>query len=207
LPLEPTPDADPAAEAVDVAAAPGGAPEAAAAAPAQTEAVPAEELEASDRVMPEAQAYLATALLRGVVQHPRGTGRRARSLGHPLGGKTGTTNDQGDAWFVGFSPEVATGVWVGFDEKRVLGPGETGGRAALPIWIDYMEDALAERTARDFPVPDGIVFARVDPETGLLASSATDDPVFLPFLEGTEPTTQAGEAATAERRRRLRLDF
>ena len=171
---------------------------------ARSEAASAEE---PDRVMPEAQAFLATSLLRGVVEHPRGTGRRARALGRPLGGKTGTTNDQGDAWFVGFSPQLLTGVWVGFDEKRVLGPGETGGRAALPIWLDYMDDALAGEPVRDFPVPEGIVFARIDPETGKLASAATEKPLFQPFLEGTEPTRQASEATTADRRRRLQREF
>ncbi len=151
------------------------------------------------------QAFLATALLRQVVEHPKGTGRRALSLGHPLAGKTGTTNDQGDAWFVGYSAEVATGVWVGFDEKRVLGRGETGGRAALPIWLDMMKAVLADRPVRDFPVPDGIVFARIDGETGLLASASTRNALFQPFLEGTAPTERADQAATGSDR--LRLDF
>ena len=160
------------------------------------------------QLISEAHAYLATDLLRGVVNHPRGTGGRARSLGRPVAGKTGTTNDQGDAWFVGFSPDIATGVWVGYDEKRVLGRGETGGRAALPIWIDFMEVALRNRPARDFVVPDGIVFARVDTKTGLLASSETETSLFQAFLEGTEPHEQStATTSPAEQRRRLRLDF
>jgi penicillin-binding protein 1A len=153
-------------------------------------------------------AYLATDLLRGVVNHPRGTGRKARSLGKPVAGKTGTTNDQGDAWFIGFSPDIATGVWVGHDEKRVLGRGETGGRAALPIWIDFMSTALRDRPTRDFAVPDGIVFARIDTKTGLLASSQTETSLFQAFLEGTEPREQSPASASAtEDQRRLRLDF
>jgi penicillin-binding protein 1A len=153
-------------------------------------------------------AFLATDLLRGVVNHPRGTGRRARSLGRPVAGKTGTTNDQGDAWFIGFSPDVATGVWVGYDEKQVLGRGETGGRAALPIWIDFMEAALDGRPPRDFEVPEGIVFVRVDTKTGLLASSQTETSLFQAFLEGTEPREQSpARASASEDRRRLRLDF
>lgn len=160
-----------------------------------------------DRILPAGEAYLATSLLRGVVENPRGTGRRARALGRTLGGKTGTTNDQGDAWFVGFSPDVATGVWVGFDEKKVLGHGETGGRAALPIWIDYMGDALPRWPARDFDVPEGIVFARIDPETGLLASADSTHSLFQPFLEGTEPRQHAGDAVSSAESRRLRLDF
>jgi penicillin-binding protein 1A len=160
------------------------------------------------QLISETHAYLATDLLRGVVKHPRGTGRRARSLGRPVAGKTGTTNDQGDAWFVGFSPDVATGVWVGYDEKRVLGRGETGGRAALPIWIDFMEVALGNRRARDFEVPDGIVFARVDTKSGLLASSQTETSLFQAFLEGTEPLEQStATTSPSEDRRRLRLDF
>ncbi|MCP5066344.1 MAG: PBP1A family penicillin-binding protein, partial [bacterium] len=152
--------------------------------------------------MPPQQAYLASSVLRLVVEHPRGTGRRARSLGHPVAGKTGTTNDQGDAWFVGFSPDVATGVWVGFDEKRVLGRGETGSRAALPIWIEFMRAALANRPIRDFAVPDGIVFARIDRKSGLLAASAGEETLFQAFAEGTEPTEQAESAVTISKERR-----
>jgi penicillin-binding protein 1A len=160
------------------------------------------------QVIAQTHAYLATDLLRGVVNHPRGTGRKARSLRKPVAGKTGTTNDQGDAWFVGFSPDLATGVWVGHDEKRVLGRGETGGRAALPIWIDFMDVALRDRPARDFAVPDGIVFARIDTKTGLLASSETETSLFQAFLEGSEPREQAAaKASPADDRRRLRLDF
>ncbi len=180
-------------------------------------ATPAEragEGETDQKALPRGQliskthAYLATDLLRGVVNHPRGTARRARSLGRPVAGKTGTTNDQGDAWFVGFSPVVTTGVWVGYDEKRVLGRGETGGRAALPIWIDFMEVALRGRQARDFEVPDGIVFARIDTKTGLLASAQSETSVFQAFLEGTEPREQSDATTSVSAdRRRLRLDF
>lgn len=161
-----------------------------------------------DRLLPRTQAYLATDLLRGVVEHPNGTGRRAQALGRPVAGKTGTTNDQGDAWFVGFSPEVATGVWVGFDEKQVLGHGETGGRAALPIWMRYMKAALADRPVRDFDAPDDIVFARIDAETGLLASGQSERAFLQAFEKGTEPTRQAdGSRASTEEERELRLDF
>jgi penicillin-binding protein 1A len=160
------------------------------------------------QLISETHAYLATDLLRGVVMHPRGTGRKARSLGRTVAGKTGTTNDQGDAWFVGFSPSIATGVWVGYDEKQLLGRGETGGRAALPIWIDFMEVALGGRPRRDFEVPDGIVFARVDTKSGLLASPQTETSLFQAFLEGTEPREQSPTTTSAaEDRRRLRLDF
>jgi penicillin-binding protein 1A len=161
-----------------------------------------------NQILPPTDAYLATDLLRGVVENPRGTGRRARRLGRPVGGKTGTTNDHGDAWFVGFSPEVAAGVWVGYDERQVLGRGETGGRAALPIWIDFMEQVLAERSIRDFPVPDGIVFTRIDGATGLLADHASAEAYFQPFLAGTEPSEVAsGALRDVESRRLLRREF
>jgi len=159
------------------------------------------------RVISPELAYLATDLLRAAVFDTRGTGRGARELGREVGGKTGTTNFGGDAWFVGFSPDVVTGVWVGYDEKRVLGKGETGGRTALPIWRAYMRHALDEFPKRDFPVPSGIVFARVDPETGMLADAGTENAYLQAFAEGTEPTQTAKQASRGdERGRLLRLD-
>ncbi|UCE87228.1 MAG: PBP1A family penicillin-binding protein [Deltaproteobacteria bacterium] len=152
-------------------------------------------------------AYLMTDLLHGVVEDPRGTGGRARALRHPVGGKTGTTNEQADAWFIGFSPDIATGVWVGFDQKRVLGRGEAGSTAALPIWIDYMRVALARRPVRDFPVPPDIVFARIDRGTGLLADATSESTYFQAFYAGTEPTQTSAQAlAASESDRLLRLD-
>ena len=92
-------------------------------------------------------------MLREVVLH--GTGIAAASLKYPLGGKTGTTNDFTDAWFIGFSPTMTAGVWIGYDEKKSLGPKETGAHAALPIWIDFMKVALAGRDPGEFqPVPE-----------------------------------------------------
>jgi len=204
-------------------AAPGeaGAAEPAPAAPAATaaaEPAPADadpSLPASfeaaldpNQLLPPAQAYLVTDLLRAVVVDPHGTGGRLRELGRPVAGKTGTTNDQADAWFIGFSPDVATGVWVGFDETHFLGWGETGGKTAAPIWLDFMREALRERPPREFPVPDEIVFARIDRKTGLLADGASDeDTVFQSFLTDTEPTETAGQAQeSSEDQRLLRMD-
>ena len=100
-----------------------------------------------------------------------------------------------------------TGVWIGYDEKRVLGKGETGGRTALPIWRDYMKHALAEHPNRDFPVPSGIVFTRVDPATGMLASAGTQGAYLQGFAEGTEPTQTAKQGSRGrERGKLLRLD-
>ncbi|HET9300294.1 MAG TPA: PBP1A family penicillin-binding protein, partial [Candidatus Polarisedimenticolaceae bacterium] len=121
------------------------------------------EPQATEALRPET-AYVLTRMMEGVITD--GTGAAAAGLGRPLAGKTGTTNDHTDAWFVGYSPEIATGVWVGFDQNRLLGRGETGGRAALPIWLEFMQKALADRPVRDFEAPPGIVFARIDTRTG-----------------------------------------
>jgi penicillin-binding protein 1A len=144
-------------------------------------------------------------LLRAVVLE--GTGQSVSKLGRPLAGKTGTTNEQADAWFVGFSPEIATGVWVGHDEIRFLGPGETGARAAAPVWIEFMGVALEGVPKRDFTPPGSIVFARIDRESGLLASRHTKETVFQPFIAGTEPTeTAETHRSTSEALRDLRED-
>jgi len=145
-------------------------------------------------IAPE-QAFLLTSLLRATVEEPYGTGHKAAALGRPLAGKTGTTDDQKDAWFIGFSPEIATGVWVGHDEKEVLGDKETGARAALPIWIDFMQFALADKPVREFPVPQGIVFARVSKTTGLLADAGDPSSFFQPFAEGAEPSERRAAAS------------
>jgi len=139
------------------------------------------------QVISEQTAYIMTSLMEGVVQH--GTGWRAKALGRPCAGKTGTSNEYTDAWFVGFTPDVITGVWVGFDEQKPLGKFETGSRAASPIWLSYMQKALAGKPVKNFLVPKGIVFAKIDPKTGLLASPGAKEVVFECFKEGTQPTT------------------
>lgn len=101
-------------------------------------------------------AYLMTDLLKGVIEH--GTGWKARELKRPLAGKTGTTNEYSDAWFIGYSPSLVAGVWVGYDDHRSIGAKETGARAALPIWMDFMKEILKNTPPEDFPVPEGIVF-------------------------------------------------
>ena len=155
-----------------------------------------------------AEAFVATSLLRAPIEHPAGTGHAAAALGRPLAGKTGTTNDHTDAWFVGFSPEIATGVWVGFDQNRLLGKGETGGRAALPIWLDFMRPALADRPPRDFAAPPGVVFARIDAKTGNLASPASESTLLQAFLEGSVPEEAADTVATgSEASREIELGF
>jgi len=156
-----------------------------------------------------AHAFVVAQMLRAPVEHPNGTAGRVSSLGPNLSGKTGTTNDQTDAWFVGFSPEVVTGVWVGIDARDVLGPKETGGRAALPIWIDYMKAALAERKPSPPDAPDGVSFVRVDTKTGKLAGAQSKYVMTQAFLTGTEPLERSeavpnsGGEAVADRKRRL----
>ena len=138
-------------------------------------------------------AYIMTNLLQGVVQH--GTGWRAKALKRPVGGKTGTTNDLFDAWFVGFTPDLVTASWVGFDQEAPLGKNETGSRAASPIFVDFMKEIYEEKPVETFPIPEGIVFAKIDAKTGLLAAPGQEEGViFEAFAEGTAPTKTAMQA-------------
>ena len=132
-----------------------------------------------------AVAYVMTDLLKAAVTE--GTGWRAKALNRPAAGKTGTTNDLKDAWFMGYTPELVTGVWVGYDNRISMGHSETGSRAACPIWLQFMKDALADMPVQDFPVPEDVVFARIDAEKGLLASQYSKKTVFQSFVKNTEP--------------------
>ncbi|MFO7785405.1 MAG: penicillin-binding protein 1A [Thermodesulfobacteriota bacterium] len=131
-------------------------------------------------------AFVMTDLLKGVVQE--GTGWRIKALKRPAAGKTGTTNDLRDAWFIGFTPELVTGVWVGYDDHVPMSRSETGSRAASPIWLHFMQDALKGLPVQDFPVPEGVVFAKIDAEEGLLAGPRSEKTLFQAYVEGTEPT-------------------
>ena len=140
--------------------------------------------EITEAMTPEA-AYIMSNLLQQVVQD--GTGARAKALGRPVAGKTGTTNDEQDAWFMGFSPYLLTGVWVGYDQVRPMGKYETGARVALPIWLDYRQQVEERYPKEDFSAPPGIVMARIDGRTGRLAGPGTSQAYMLPFQNGTEP--------------------
>ena len=134
----------------------------------------------AERVVDAANVYLITSMLQDVVK--RGTGRRAMALGRKdLAGKTGTTNDQYDAWFCGFNAELVTTVWVGFDRVQPLGNGETGSRAALPMWIDYMGKALQGVPEATLPQPPGLVTVRIDKKTGLRLPSGQAGGMFELF--------------------------
>jgi len=120
----------------------------------------------------------------------RGTGRRIRAVGKPLAGKTGTTNDSLDTWFIGFTPDLAVGVYVGFDNPRTLGKGETGSSVAAPIFRDFMKRALAGKPAIPFRIPPGIRLVRVDPTTGLLARAGSRRAILEAFKPGSEPSAK-----------------
>ena len=136
-------------------------------------------------VMTREGAAIVTNMLESVIKD--GTGRKARILRGPLAGKTGTTNDYKDALFVGFSPAVAAGVWVGRDLGGTMGDKETGARAALPIWMDFMEAALADEPHQYFDLPDNVTKVHMNPDTGGLASDESKFAVTALFKKGTEP--------------------
>ncbi len=130
-------------------------------------------------------AYVMTDLLKAVIQE--GTGWRVKALNRPAAGKTGTTNNLKDAWFMGYTSGLVAGVWVGYDDLKAMGKGETGSRAASPIWLEFMSQVLDGKPVIDFQVPEGVVFAKIDMKTGLLASSHSRKTVFQAFREGQEP--------------------
>jgi penicillin-binding protein 1A len=136
-------------------------------------------------VMSREGAAIMTDMLKGVIQE--GTGKKARGFNRPIAGKTGTTNEYKDALFVGFSPSIATGVWVGQDVFITIGKNETGARAALPIWIEFMTQALDSKPFQYFDMPDDMVRVRMDPSTGLLVSDDSPRSVTALFKKGTEP--------------------
>jgi len=139
----------------------------------------------SEQVIDPRIAFITSYIMQDVVES--GTGQRVKKLGRPVAGKTGTTDDMRDAWFMGFTPSLVAGVWVGFDQERTLGRHEVGGRAAAPIWLYFAEKALQGTPIEAFPIPEGIVFVKVDPKTGAPAGPSTRGAIFEGFLEGTEP--------------------
>jgi penicillin-binding protein 1A len=137
------------------------------------------------KVIEKDTAYIMNSLMEGVVKF--GTGVKIRELKRPAAGKTGTTNNLFDAWFVGYTPDIITGVWVGFDQEHSLGEGETGARAAIPIWLGYMQQITKDQPVRVFQVPEGVTFVKIDADTGLLPIPESKETVFECFKEGTAP--------------------
>jgi penicillin-binding protein 1A len=148
-----------------------------------------------DQVQDPRVAYVMTHLMKEVVKF--GTGHEASNLGRPAAGKTGTTNDSMDGWFLGFTPDVVTGVWVGFDSQKSIGQGETGAKTALPIWLNYMKEAVKAYPDGDFKVPPGVVFANIDSNTGKLAAPSSTSAIKEAFIEGTQPTESSESGSTS----------
>jgi membrane carboxypeptidase/penicillin-binding protein len=130
-------------------------------------------------------SYLVTSMLESVVK--RGTGKRVQDLGRPVAGKTGTTNDFHDAWFIGYTPEIVTGVWLGYDSERSLGKDRTGGKVAAPVFRDYMQMALGDSPIAEFPIPEGITFVSIDRYSHQPASPDSTASFLEAYKTGTEP--------------------
>jgi penicillin-binding protein 1A len=138
-----------------------------------------------EQVLDPMTAYQMTSMMEGVVQ--RGTATALREIGKPVAGKTGTTNDEKDAWFIAFTPDIAVGVYMGYDKPRPLGRGMTGGHLAAPIVKEFLKVALADKPAMPFRVPAGIKLIRVDARTGMRAGPGTERVILEAFKPGTAP--------------------
>jgi penicillin-binding protein 1A len=159
------------------------------------ESVPAIKL--APRVMDARTHFIMNNMLQDVIK--RGTGKRALALKrNDLAGKTGTTNDQKDAWFSGYNRDLVTSVWIGFDQPRTLGRWAFGGNTALPVWVNYMGAMLEGKQHRPFPQPDGIVSVRIDPETGLLAQPGQANAIFELFKQEQIPARDSSKQSTIE---------
>jgi penicillin-binding protein 1A len=152
-----------------------------------------EHVNAAPRPVTAQNTFLMQDMMRDVIS--RGTGRRAMAIGRrDLSGKTGTSNDFRDAWFAGFNADLATVVWVGYDDDLPLGPREEGSRTALPIWIEFMRSALNGVPEHQMPQPEGIVSVRIDRDSGCPARAGQPNATFEYFREGHVPTCETPEA-------------
>ena len=149
-----------------------------------------------EQTLSEQNAFIMATLLKDVVN--AGTAVKAKVLGRPIGGKTGTSNEERDTWFIGFTPLLVTGIYTGYDQVQSLGRLETGGRTALPAFIYYHQDIDDLYPPDDFEQPEGIVFASVDAETGKLAAPNSEKAFYLPFMGGTEPRIRSDQSSEAE---------
>jgi len=143
-------------------------------------------MQPAKQILDPQSAFLTTRMLEGVIE--RGTGRRARALHRPAAGKTGTTNNQVDAWFIGYTPQILTGVWTGRDIPAPMGRIETGAHAALPTWLAAMQDFEQHRKKENFTAPKGIEWVMINRKNGKLAGASTSQPFLESFRDGTAPT-------------------
>jgi len=162
-------------------------------------------MQPAEQTLDPVDAFLTINMMHGVIQH--GTGRRARALGRPAAGKTGTTNNQVDAWFMGYTPQVLTGVWTGRDIPTSMGRRETGAHAALPTWLMAMQSFHRERPKLNFAPPEGIEWVAIDPNTGLLPGPDTRRPYLESFRIGTAPTETSQAGATKSNPTQKEKDF
>ena len=149
-----------------------------------------------ESVIADTLAYQVTDLLQGVVK--RGTGWRARAVGIPVAAKTGTTNDYIDSWYVGYSADLAVGVWSGFDNPKTMGNNETGSGVSGPVWAEFMKEAKKHLPNSSFQVPEDVVFVKVDEKTGQLPTSKTKKTLLEVFVNGTEPNSENTDSEFAE---------
>lgn len=138
-----------------------------------------------EQVIDEGNAFIMSSMLQSVVQY--GTATNVQTMGRPVAGKTGTTSDYKDALFLGYTPQVLTGVWVGFDEDRPIGRNETGNRAPAAIWMDYMKEAHKDLPVQEFKAPPSVVQIQIDSETGDVPTTKTKKRMTEYFINGTGP--------------------
>jgi penicillin-binding protein 1A len=154
------------------------------------ETLPPEIPDPREQIEDPRTAYQMVSIMQGVVQ--RGTAARMRNIGFPLAGKTGTTNDAKDAWFIGFTPDLVAAVYVGFDDPKPLGSHETGASVAVPIFQQFMSEAMKGKPAVPFRQPPGLRMVRINPATGALASMGDKEAIWEAYIPDTEP--QEGQA-------------
>ena len=164
-----------------------------------------ENLPRSVPVISSETAYIMTSLMESVVNS--GTGTRVKALGRPTAGKTGTTNDYIDAWFMGFIPQLTTGVWVGFDDEKTLGRYETGSKAAAPIWLYFMKEAVKDMPVETFPIPEGVEFTLIDIDTGGLPTENSTETIIEIFKKDNMPTEEGDTILPEEESRFWKEDL
>ncbi len=161
-----------------------------------------------DQLIKPQTAYIMTNILKGVINDKGGTARSASGIiPHPIAGKTGTTDNYYDAWFIGYSPLIATGVWIGYEQERTLGRGEVGGKSALPVWAEYMKAAHKDLPVVNFPIPSGIVFSKIDADNGKIATQYSKRTFEQAFEEQNQPSEMSDAGETIDEKEFLKEDL